>query len=86
MAREIRIAFQVFETCGSHRVDGDFDTGGRLLAFPAQLVDPACHLLVGDQLGRAVIVAQQIADIAALGLLSAFSPAANGQVPDMFCS
>ena len=70
----------------AHGVDGDVDAGGRLVALLDEVVQPVGDLLIGDLIGRTPVVARQISDVAGVGLLGAYGPATNGQVPDIFCS
>ena len=53
---------------------------------PNQVVQPVGGLVVRDPIGGAMVIARQIDNITGVGLLSAFGPASNGQVADIFGS
>ena len=67
-------------------IDRDVAARSRLFALLDEMIDPVHDLLVADDLGRTVMEASQVGDIARVGFLRALGPAAHGQVPDVFCS
>src|SRR5262249_50739399 len=67
-------------------IDSDVNAGSRKLPLLDQVIKPVRDLLVRNQFRRTVIIACKLRDVSAVRLLSAFCPATNGKIPDVFCS
>jgi hypothetical protein len=67
-------------------VDGDVDARSRQVAVANEVMDPVDHFVVGDLVGRALMVARQISDGAGVGLLGSGGQTADGHVALVFFS
>ncbi len=70
----------------AYGIDSDVDAGSRKFPLLDQVIKPVRNLLVGNEFWRPVIIACKLRDVPAVRLLSAFCPATNGEIPDVFCS
>src|ERR1700730_17630440 len=73
----------VEKACG---IDSDVNAGSRKFPLLDQVIKPVRDLLVRNEFWRTVIIACKFRDVPAVRLLSAFCPATNGEIPDVFCS
>src|SRR5262249_44206272 len=70
----------------AYGIDSDVNAGSRKLPLLDQVIEPVRDLFVRNQFRRTVIIACKLRDVSAVRLLSAFCPATNGKISDVFCA